>query len=321
MSVERCSGARSNWVPIDTLMDALSFRAVRMAREQTPQTRSEVFEGSLQDGVDLKATLRSAAREEDRIYVRSAKRQSTARGAAEEDIDGFPIVWILRVADAADIHWSFSRDALATLRTFRGRAAEWDELGLPDAGVMVSSVIAVTGTHTDAQLSRNNYDVTRETRVGQVNFQPQCCVRRTSEWAEETRLARNPVLPASGFDELKQYYGKQFSWEAGEHPWEVTLVRLAIPFAGRAITVIAPDGYAIPSIVHREAASRGVEVRVVPLSYFPSEALRRISQIVWLPTVERTKGEVDLPIYPEHVMRHFDEPVDKFHRLIPHIWR
>lgn len=314
-------GINANWVPFDTLMDALAFRAVRIARDQTYQARAELFEGSLLEGVDMKATLRSATRKEDRIFVRSSRRRLSAVSPADEDIEGFPVVWILRLANSTEVFWKFSSDNVSKLRTFRNRSAEWDQLGLPSHGLMITSVMAITDSHTDSQLSQPDYNVIRETRVGQINFQPQCCVRRTAEWAEESKLAFNPVLPQTTLDALTQFYHERFSWDFGEHAWHTNLIRLAIPMARKAITVIAPDGYSAPSIVYREAARCRIQVRIVPLSYFPSEALRKISQIVWLPTLARTQDEVDLPIFPEHVMRHFNEPMDRYHRLIPKLWR
>ena len=113
-------GIRANWVPIDTLMDAYSFRASQMAREeQSPESRSEVFEGSLYDGLDLKPTLRSAARGEDRVYVRRSIRMPAVVADAD-DIDGFPVVWIIGNTPGS-VDWSFSSDSLSTLRRFRSR--------------------------------------------------------------------------------------------------------------------------------------------------------------------------------------------------------
>jgi hypothetical protein len=68
----------------------------------------------------------------------------------------------------------------------------------------------------------------------------------------------------------------------------------------------------------------------VPLSYFPATTLRKLSRVYWIPTISRTTDvpkdspkydERDLPIYAEHVYRHFREPVDVYHGLIPKDWR
>jgi hypothetical protein len=85
--------------------------------------------------------------------------------------------------------------------------------------------------------------------------------------------------------------------------------------------VIAPDGFELPPIVRAEAAQYGTSIRVVPLSYFPASAIGKISQIFWMPTLGRTRGEMDYPIFPEHVHRFFNEPQNRYHHLIPKDWR
>jgi len=236
-----------------------------------------------------KATLRSANRGEDRIFVRQAVGSRAWFPGADDDVEGFPFIWILRLMDNAKVSWKFSYDSLSELRTYLGHSTRWDQAGLASRGYMISSVIPVTNCRTDDELSipKKNYHVKRDDRIGQLSYHPDCSKRAAALWAETSRLERDPVCSPS-FADLCRLYRERFGLEFEGQPWHQTLVRLAIPFAKKAITVIAPDGYSIPSFVHREAASRRVEIRQVPLSYFPTEALRKsLAYLGYLQLIEQ----------------------------------
>ena len=316
--------AKETWVPTEDLINALLFRAVRIARDPGGGANPEPFAGSLLDGLDLKNTLRSAARGEDQIFVRAERRQRVA--SPDDDIDGFPVVWIFRLLNT-DWTWAYSMDDLDGLAD--GPLSEaWEQAGLPTQGAMFTALAAVTlpSSRPDEKLSTPTYRVTNDTIIGKLSYWPQCCKRRTAEWAVETRLKRNPVIRYSGksyFDELCDFYREKFGFEVGAWPWHVTMIRMAIPMARKAVTVVAPDGYVIPRFVQQEAALRGISIRLVPLSFFDFKLLRRISHVVWLPVLERKfdeKEQIDFPVFAPHVERHFNERIDAFRGLLPAKW-
>jgi hypothetical protein len=304
------------WVPTEDLINAFLFQAVRVARQQGAGRKIEAFEGSLLDGVDMKTTLRSAARGEDQIYVRTDNRHLVSSDA---DIDGFPVVWIFRLIENVEPEWRFSADELDRLSNVEPE--QWT--GLAKTGTMITSVAACIGAHGDETLSTPDYQVRSETILGKLSYWPQCCESRTAEWAVETGLTRNPVCDGPSFEALTEHYRERYGFEVGQFPWHVTLIRMAIPLAKKAITVVAPDGYVLPSIVYQEAALKHIQVHIVPLSFFPSDVLRRMSHLVWLPVIRREfdeAAEIDFPIYPEHINRYFNERMDTYRRLIAAKW-
>lgn len=315
------TGSRSNWVPLDDLMSAMALRAMRLARDHAEQPRTELFEGSLLAGIDLKSTLRAVTRGDDRIYVRAAARRRQSRSNPHDD-DGFPFVWILRLLADEQITWSFSSDSMRTLRPHAADAARFDAVARNEGQSLISAVIATDHEQRVPELCQPGYEVKSLSRFGQLNFNPLPSVSRTAVWAERTGFSRGPIVPSASFAALARAYRERFGIELGQFAWPVTLVQLAIPYAARAVTVVAPDGFTLPAAVYRQAASRPVpvEVRMVPLSFFPAQALRKISQIYWIPTLGRTPKPHDLPIFPEHVKRHFGEDVEIYRRLIPKEW-
>lgn len=99
--------------------------------------------------------------------------------------------------------------------------------------------------------------------------------------------------------------------------WPTTLIRMAIPFAHEAVTVIAPDLFSIPSIARNEASQRGVIIRSVPHSAFPRERLSAISTWYGAQAVAGTLGTE----FPEATERLFGEPASANSHLLPPYWR
>lgn len=315
-------GSKETWVPTEDLINAFLFRAARVAREERAGPQIEAFEGSLLDGVDVKSTLRSAARGEDQVFVRADARQQVRLISSEADLEGFPVVWIFRLMMGVE-EWKLSADSLMRLSTQPDVSEQWTAAGLETDGSMITSLAAVINSHEDVELSTPDYSVTTDTIVGKLSFWPQCCEKRTAEWALETKLTRNPVCDYATFEGLCEYFRERYALELGDSSWDIALIRMAIPFANKAITVVAPDGYELPLVVRQEAAAKRIQVRVVPLSYFPSDVLRRMSHLVWLPVLRREfdeEAQIDVPVYPEHVKRHFNEPMNAYRRLIPAKW-
>ena len=311
------------WVPTEDLINVFLFRAVRVARSQDSGPRVERFEGSLLDGVDLKSTLRSAARGEDQIFVRSDPRKQVRVSSSDEDadLDGFPVVWLFRLAEGTtQWEWKYSADALTDLRD--ELPSDWEDAGMPTDGVMLTSVAAVTDEQQDADLSRGDYVVTSNTIIGKLSYWPQCCKRRTAGWAIETKLKRNPVCQDAEIECLAQRYRQEYGIDIGNDPWHIKLIRMAIPFAKKGMTLVAPDRFTVPSSISQEVARRQVQLRVVPLSYFPADVLRRMSRVFWLPVLRREFDDsgIDYPVFPEHVTRHFSERMDSYRRLIAKKW-
>ncbi len=111
--------------------------AVTRSKEAIP----EVFEGSLYDGLDIRATIRSATAGERKIYVRrtsSAKKLFTPDGKKPE-----PTVFIFE-SETSDnkAHWSLLI-AGTTLRSYLKYKTEFDRVVQKYGGYFVSSISRV----------------------------------------------------------------------------------------------------------------------------------------------------------------------------------
>jgi hypothetical protein len=54
---ERYSGFRSNWMPIEYFRLAIELEAIDELRTYREQKRPHVFEGSIEDGIDIRGSF------------------------------------------------------------------------------------------------------------------------------------------------------------------------------------------------------------------------------------------------------------------------
>ena len=77
-------------------------------------------------------------------------------------------------------------------------------------------------------------------------------------------------------------------------------MRIAVPYARHCVTVIAPDGFVLPSMVYSESNRRGIKINILPHSYFPKEQLRRAAKQYMMAPVD--KDGVKFPAYAERLL-------------------
>lgn len=319
---QKKTGSRSDWLPLHGYTTLLALRAVQISREQSERPKTELFEGSLHEGIDVKSTMRSSIRGDDRIYVRVAARRQRAPDKRIQAADCYPFVWILRPQQHPDLRWQFSTDRMSTtLRKHMRDVEACDRIRAELGEYPVYTALATGASRRYAALSIENCNVDQSTIYGRVDFNWGPGIERSARWLEECDYRRGPILRESpSRRELQQMYQSRHQLALMEDDWPASLVQMALPYAVRSVTVVAPDGWMLPTAVYRQAAARSVEVRVIPLSYLPANTVRDTGVLTWIPTLGRTQDGKDLPIYPEHVLRHYNEDVEKYRKLMPKGW-
>ncbi|MBI4918150.1 MAG: hypothetical protein HY825_20090 [Acidobacteria bacterium] len=315
----RSAGYYSNWLPIDVVCMALALKSADVALAAKPKRRSEPFSGSMRDGLDIRATIRSHSRGEDRIYIRDRAGSATSKSPkpAERSVDEgiLPYVWIFTASDPPGAEWSVFSDAIENLRP-------WFQYSITAGTLLKAGSSAVMGLSyeeksIDRRLSRHGHCCTRGRVFGSVQFYPNMfTVRQAARWVESR--GRCPAC-SPWIDGVKRHYRDCHDIALENEPWDVTLLLMGLPFARRSMNVIVPDHYQVPARVRREAAARGVELRVLPHSAFPREWLQTASTHVMLETLARDPV-TDAPIYPEHAEAVLGEPKTANRHLVPEWW-
>lgn len=319
------------WPPTVYLLGAMSFHAMQVAVRATEDTRVELFEGSIGDGLDIKATLRAQARGDDRFFVRQVHRARTPRSDSGGEWD--PIVWLLRpgsvmgewetmgyehetlVANAhdqkrlrrvAEERGSTMIEAIGYgRRYYPGEIPE--ELGAPLGVRRSKSISWCFSYHGILLYVPPFFDAAQE-----------------AAWAERVQYERAPFYSSAIFDSrsgampesLRRVFRERHSMDLDGRDWPVCLVRMAVPYAREAVTVVAPDRFSLSAVVFDEARRRAVKLRVVPHSYFPRDILRKLGLLYWVPPASAS-GRLEFDPSFNHV---FGESPNAYRQLIPRRW-
>jgi hypothetical protein len=283
--------------------------------------------------MDIKATLRSQARGDDRVFIRENPRSKTAEG---ENDAWDPVVWLLRPGQKLDREWEIigyncgalrqhAKDpekfdcaaARFGIRQLDGQMVEAVSVGRRFGGGSIPEDMAVPeGLRRCENVRCSDYD-------GLLNYTPPFLdARQQVLLAEETNFKKRmfyssnhercDILPAS----MRWLFIEHFKMDLDPNNWSVSLVRMGIPLARQAVTVVAPDNFQLPASVYADATRNKVKVRVIPHSYFPKETLRRLGQIYWVPPATET-GAL---IFDESYSRILEETPETFRNLIPRRW-
>jgi hypothetical protein len=125
-------------------------------------------------------------------------------------------------------------------------------------------------------------------------------------------------MPISNTTHMASFFRERHGIDVSQTPWHISLVRMAIPYAENAVTVVAPDGYSLPPIVLAEARRRRVEVRLVPASYFPRQMIRDMSMKFTVPYDIGPDKETKHAKYAEQVL---GEKMTAGRHLLPRQWQ
>lgn len=142
--------------------------------------------------------------------------------------------------------------------------------------------------------------------------QPTLNPLQSAIWLEETRYSACPILPHSGIHALFEHYRQKHGLTLDHDNWPVSLIRIALPYAKQAVTVIAPGSFAIPPQVIREAGVRRISLNRSPLSDFTAEQINTIRHQYLVHPVD-----VDALEYAQDVQTAFGESPRKNLELLP----
>lgn len=344
---ERIKG-NFNWPPISQLTSALSFRAMQLAAQQPEQRRSLPFEGSLHNGVDIKTTLRAHARGDDRVFVRETFRRQRPSKLSSEEWD--PVIWIFNLDQVPGAGWDFDGEPMDDLAHMVGNSAA--EKAIRDAkksnGYALVEYVGYgrrvfgfgEGLLSEDLLS--SYAIPAVRNCGHVDhcmdFQglllynpPHFLTWHNAAWAVNTGFARNPIVsyPDPEHPRPTSYEQRYFSQPLRDYyrghglnldisDWPSSMLLMALPFALRSVTVVAPDQFVLPKVVLEEASRRGKDIRLVPHSFFPRTTLRSIA--VWYAVPAQVRRDAP-PILDPDCIRAFDEDPECYAHLLPPFWR
>ena len=273
-------GILHTWIPWDYLISALSLRGISHARKMHYERRSQVFEGSILEGIDIKATLRGYSRGKEEVYVRDTLKKKSRY--LSHPGDGFPVVWILKPGEHRGAEWTALYEDCDWMAKYIEDLNRFERIRKMKGNKMIA-LIGYGDLQVRTRASDANPGIRSDRYYGMLMYQPICFTKRQfARWAELTGYKRNPfcernILGVCALSDLIDFFEETHGIRMGEFNWSTTLILFAITFAKDAVTVVIPENYQIDPVVFEKAKRYGIEVCPVPLTVFSQREIERVS--------------------------------------------
>jgi hypothetical protein len=310
------------WPPCEMLFYATAYEAAKIAREIYPEKKTQIFEGSLYDGIDIKSTIRAKIRQEGSIYVNETIKKNISSRYSEPDLQ--PVVFIFSDSEktSVDIYdplvaGSYKKNDPYFRDFFIN---DKNSLKLFDKEVkdseitdFIESISLFSITETSDNL-KNFIQYIRNLK-GAVRFGNPCIDNEQgAKWLMKGEFKCCPIIKkTANVSSIVEHYTEEYKFHIDLSEWQSTLVLFAIPFSSitKRVIVVAPDYFTVNSYVEMEARKSDIELIYVPLSYFKADRIREIkTQYV----VKAAKGGKD---FPEELERILGQKQDCYFDLLP----
>jgi len=291
-------------------MFGIAYEAAGRSKRKKRRSCTEPFTGSLNNGVHVKATLRAFIRGEKQIHVK-AERSLTREAMAQDQTE--PTVFIFEPELAVkDGRWdTFLAGDLSDIRQHTRNRAYLDKVIHQQGSSFIASVHFCTDRKPRPELQPHVSEL--RYLYGVVLFgQPALNSLQSAIWLEESHYSACPILPQNCIHTLFEYYEQKHHLTLDHNNWPVSLIRIALPYAKQAITIIAPANFTIPAPVMREAGIRRISLNRSPLSDFSTEQIQTIRHQHLVRPID-----VDTLEYSPELQAAFGESPRKHLELLP----
>jgi hypothetical protein len=259
------------WPPCESLIYGIAFKAAEISNSINRKTHySTAFTGSLEGGIDLKSTMRSFIRGEKNIYV------SNVASSYDQEISDAtnPDPFVLMFSESSDLslaNWSYFT-AGSNLGIAVKNKELFEKIKSEKGSVFVSSVILDEKIAPPSRLSRLVFEMSKA--IGTVMYGNPCInAKQSAIWLETTGYKCCPIISGYGMPGLKKYFLDNYGLEFNFSDWRETLIRMAIPFAKKMVTILAPDSFHLSELVKLEASKRRISLNIVSHSHFSESQL------------------------------------------------
>jgi hypothetical protein len=281
---ERRFGTQWLWPPGESLIYGLGFKAAEISyKNQMNYKFSSVFDGSLEGGIDVKATIRSITRGEHKVYV--SKLTSRMEQSIIDGTNPDPFVIIFPEGDDVNsARWNFFT-AGSALDQFVTDIELFRKVMNEKGRAFISSVSFERKIPPPEHLKPISAEMTRT--HGTVMFGNPCInVRQSACWLESTKYKCCPILFEFCMDSLLNMYDQDYNLKLNLSDWKESLIRMAIPFSKKMVTIVAPDSFQPTLKTRIEASHKKVTLNLVGFSNFSLSMLDEARHRISLPTTD-----------------------------------
>ena len=292
------------WPPCENLFYASIYEAINLADGGAKECRTEPFAGTLYDGIELKASLRSVISGKPQLFVKRTLKRPLRRVVGEPVAPSYtptlelqPTVFIFsHPTEAPDLSWEILNAGTAEIyddlsergkRFFRATVTQGENL-------FIESIHYAE----DVPLPPEMPPWVRGLRRlhGSVRFGNPCVnFHQSATWLEKGRFKAAPVLSGPWrIERALALYRQRHHLAIDPRDWRNALILFALPYAltTRRVVVVCPETFRIGTEVRREAQRRKIALFTLPLAHFPAA---RIEQIRRQYSVMAAQGGKEFP--------------------------
>jgi hypothetical protein len=296
------------WPPCESLLFGTAYEASKIAVSESGETDSAIFEGSLYEGIDLKASVRSIIRGEKYIYIKKpslAKKTFHPDGKKPE-----PTVFIFEDNNDNLCEWSLLMGGSNMGNHVKNKERFYDVVSNSGSN-FISSISRTYNMEVPAHLK--HYVESISILKGIIAFGNPCInASQGAQWVEDNDFQCCPVLPNTGFHLLIDYYKQHYQMDMSKDDWKTALLRFALPYARKRVVVIAPVGYRISNKLYEEAKRKKICLSILPLNYFPEARITEMRQRLMVRALDS-----DGYTFSHEVEEALGQRSDKYLELLP----
>jgi hypothetical protein len=298
------------WPPCEALLYGTAYEASALASTTVKKNDSLPFEGSLHEGLDIKATMRSSITGEKKIYV---KKTSLSRRTSQPDLTRpEPVVFIFdEFSSEVKPEWSLMLAALNFGNLIKNKKNLYNET-VRKFGNYFVTVVCRTVYIEPPEAIRDAVD-SYGILEGILKIGHPCInAKQGAEWLEQNDFNACPVLQNTSIHTLVDFYKRHHGISIDESDWKSTLILAGIPYARERVVIIAPAGFKPSLSTFSAAKRRNISLDFLPLNYFSAERIAGMRRRLTV----RTSDSYGLH-YPPEAERILGEKPDKYFDLFP----
>lgn len=320
-SPNRWMGGMLTWEPWENLVMASCDTAIRKAGNIQRKPVAEPLQQSLEDGLDIRASIRAWSRGDDRLYVH--RRTQKVDHAPMPITFGWPVVWIFDASQAKGCSW---QNCLLPLSWLADHAR--DEVGFKRRYMAqannLCAMIGYSRLKPEDPSSEVSVSIQQYHMHGALLFAPPFTTNRQyARWLERCNVGTTPLYRQLGLlglpDVVIERTQEGLQARLGMLRWQDDIVAMAIPFSQQNVTVIAPRTFRLSSRVYQAAARIKRRIVVLPLEGFTPSDVARIRENFLVPG--RSTGGEDRVIYDARAVEKLGESREQFRGRVPYRWR
>jgi len=267
------------WPPCESLLYGSAHEAAKVAVTRSNEPSPAVFEGSLYQGIDIKATMRSIIQGEERVYIR--KPSSSKKIFVPDGKSPDPTVFIFTLPEEGNgSHWSVLIGG-SMIGDHVKNKKRFENVSHAKGSTFIASIAFCHYMDVPEKLT-HHVEGFRMLEGITIFGNPCINAKQGAKWVEDNDYRCCPVSRSSSINNLVDEYSVTHGVEISLTEWQNALIRFAIPYAKERVVIIAPGSFRLHGSLSNAAKRRNIDLSLVPLNYFSAARIEEMRKRIFV---------------------------------------